>query len=811
MVDNNYTKNISRKMMKTLTDCFQTAFSAAFTSAFGDNWFEKFKEAARAQAEESKYPEIAMQAQSVEGFDFQAIMKTIKFMPEYRKALLKYYKLSNKESVIKDIVNELIVYRNMGAAHESNADLPNFVLSDVQAIERMRTLAGYFDAVNSDEGVNYKKEIESLYYEHSREINKEFYPFEEMFNINEYNTDKLTSTAMSLKMPVETVNGRRGFYSSNPERDKEIILNVLTSGNNQENSLAPRKKISARVKRIIAAVCAAVIIVTGSVCYFYNSGKVETTEKQSETHSEESTEEVTSADTSFDLESYKNHFDSYEDLKKFIASKIKEDTESLERWGDANYENQAITNLGRLLSPDKTYRYLYHIVECPLCKKNTIAVNYVNSVLGSNSQFECRTCGLKVDATVYYDAENAGICKWKMACTGNCGGEYFDITKKDLKNGFAKCPNCSKTNDIQVDSDNPLFLSISVGVIPSNLPMLLIPSGEELGLYDVYYSDLINEDDDPYLYYGLSSSNCSVIDTDTFKPAGYCKEEKEYKYKERTYEYDSDERYLDNDEDLHVCPDCNTSKFEIEQLDDIDIYSSILYNQSKGSVEIVAQELYYATYLGSRDEYINGRFEETGYTAYKNCVFIYPDDYPSAFSVFNTENDIWKNESSFVAAVKKNSLTQYDLKNYKLNYALSQGGYSNLASFETTLCAIERNEGYLPQFTGIMCSGYLLSAKKDLSLRFFKNNGSNEEWPYGKQYNVKLDISVENGTTLKETTKSYTVPLKGIVSKNSSSSETVKLDNINWKKDFPDVPIDDILSGKAMDEWNIEVSVTQIQ
>ena len=165
MVDNNYTKNISRKMMKTLTDCFQTAFSAAFTSAFGDNWFEKFKEDARAQAEESKYPEIAIQAQSVEGFDFQAIMKTIKFMPEYRKALLKYYKLSNKESVIKDIVNELIVYRNMGAAHESNADLPSFVLSDVQAIERMRTLAGYFDAVNSDEGVNYKKEIESMFVE----------------------------------------------------------------------------------------------------------------------------------------------------------------------------------------------------------------------------------------------------------------------------------------------------------------------------------------------------------------------------------------------------------------------------------------------------------------------------------------------------------------------------------------------------------------------------------------------------------------------------------------------------------------------
>ena len=240
-------------MERPFKDMLSIAFTRAFSSADGDGWYAILKKASeehakaceerdRQKAEKSgkkngkkiEY-DIAKYYNSIEDFDFQAFCKTVVFLDDYRKKLLEFYGLEDREKEIKLSFDNLKDnYRNIKSHESKNNQMPPAKYEQIML--EMKAIAEYFTSIiNTKSSNSFAADLDALYSEYRESKGKRFYTFEDVFDLKKYNIDDLKNAA-SIFTSVSMKFGKAGFESSDLEGIKDKIANYMALQNKEESN-----------------------------------------------------------------------------------------------------------------------------------------------------------------------------------------------------------------------------------------------------------------------------------------------------------------------------------------------------------------------------------------------------------------------------------------------------------------------------------------------------------------------------------------------------------------------------------------------
>ena len=163
----------AKKMQDQLQLLLGTVISVSMEKEYHAEWFEKLREFSKNNAKRGNEEIVKYNWQSIDDFDFQALLKALAFLPECFNAVAKCYGITKPQDQknVGGVIRELMWYRNGKSAHRSIADIRNEQenpevsepFDHKRAMQTMLVLGQCFANVTSDTGKCYYQEMQKIH------------------------------------------------------------------------------------------------------------------------------------------------------------------------------------------------------------------------------------------------------------------------------------------------------------------------------------------------------------------------------------------------------------------------------------------------------------------------------------------------------------------------------------------------------------------------------------------------------------------------------------------------------------------------
>ncbi len=212
-----------------LTVCMAKGVDAALSDAIGPKWFEYFKQ--QDSQNKREYRIVRPENNSVYDFDFQALLKLMKFNMDLRIYILSFFHpeeqnidtVYGKNSLFDNLLYRLMtLYRNQIAAHKKARDIEDNQASDsssttysyYDAISDMKKLAYNFKSVTDKNGVSYYDAIDIIIENYIHESKKSFYSIHETIRAEQLDISISDFIQICSKSGIHIISDSKDTYFS---------------------------------------------------------------------------------------------------------------------------------------------------------------------------------------------------------------------------------------------------------------------------------------------------------------------------------------------------------------------------------------------------------------------------------------------------------------------------------------------------------------------------------------------------------------------------------------------------------------------